>query len=45
MTKAFILAVLDFDKLFKVNCDASGPCIKSVLSQDRRPITFFRKKL
>lgn len=45
MTKAFILAVFYFDKLFKVNCDVSGSGIKSVLSQDRRPITFFRKKL
>jgi hypothetical protein len=45
MTKAFILAVLDFGKLFNVNYDASGPGIKGVLSQDRRPITFFRKTL
>lgn len=45
VTKKLILALLNFDKLFQVNCDSSGTTIGEVLSQEGRPITFFSDKL
>ena len=40
-----ILALLDFNKVFQVDCDASGNVIGTVLSQEGKPITFYSEKL
>ena len=45
MTQASILALLDFDKIFEIDCDASKVGIGGVLNQEWKPIAYFSEKL
>ena len=40
-----MLALPNFNKVYQLNCDASGSAIGVVLSQEGKPIAYFSEKL
>ena len=45
ITEQPVLNLQDFNHPFQVKCDANGVAIRTVLSQEDMPITYFSEKL
>ena len=45
LTATPVLQALDFEKIFELDCDASGVGVGGVLSQQGKPVAYFSEKL